>query len=95
MSNSQREAGESLRRLGVSHELEYTMADGLFSIDLAIDGQSHFTRNTLEPLGHTRLRDRLLSAMGWCVVSIPFFEWVRLRQTDQMDAYVKQRLWQS
>ena len=85
----------------MSHELEYITADGLFSIDLAVaerriaiefDGPSHFTRNTLEPLGHTRLRDRLLSAMGWQVVSIPFFDWARLDQPEQMDAYVKQRL---
>jgi very-short-patch-repair endonuclease len=101
VSNAQRQVGESLRRLGVSHELEYITADGLFSIDLAVvdrrialefDGPSHFTRNTLEPLGHTRLRDRLLSAMGWHVVSIPFFDWDRLHQPEQMDAYVKQRL---
>jgi hypothetical protein len=92
VSNSQREAGESLRRLGISHELEYTMADGLFSIDLAIDGLSHFTRNTLEPLGHTGLRDRLLSAMGWHVVSIPFFDSGRLHdRPEQMDDCVKQR----
>ena len=54
VSNGQREVGESLRRLGISHELECTTADGLFSIDLAItdrrsalefDGPSHFTRN--------------------------------------------------
>ena len=92
VSNGQREVGESLCRLNISHELEFTTADGLFSIDLAIvdrrialefDGPSHFTTNTLEPLGHTRLRDRLLSAMGWCVVSIPFFEWARLHQTEQ------------
>jgi very-short-patch-repair endonuclease len=102
VSNGQREVGESLRRLGISHELEYTTADGLFSIDLAItdrrialefDGPSHFTTNTLEPLGHTRLRDRLLSAMGWHVVSIPFFDWDRLHnRPEQMDAYMKQRL---
>ena len=51
VSNGQRQVGESLRRLGISHELEYTTADGLFSIDLAItgrrialefDGPSHF-----------------------------------------------------
>jgi hypothetical protein len=106
VSNGQREVGESLRRLGISHELEYITADGLFSIDLAIvdrriavefrvDGPSHFTTNTLEPLGHTRLRDRLLSAMGWCVVSIPFFEWARLHQTEQRDAYVKRRVHRS
>ena len=101
VSNGQREVGESLQRLGVAHELEHITADGLFSIDLAIvdrrialefDGPSHFTRNTLEPLGHTRLRDRLLSAMGWQVVSIPFFDWDGLHQPEQMDAYVKQRL---
>jgi hypothetical protein len=101
VSNGQREVGESLRRLGIPHELECITADGLFSIDLAIvdrrialefDGPSHFTRNTLEPLGHTRLRNRLLSAMGWHVVSIPFFEWGRLHQTEQRDAYVERRV---
>ena len=100
-SNGQREVGESLRRLNISYELEYTTADGLFRIDVAIvdrhiaiefDGPSHFTRNTLEPLGHTRLRARLLSAMGWHVVSIPFFEWDRLHQSTQKDAYVKLRV---
>ena len=103
VSSGQREVGESLRRLGISHTLEYITADGLFGIDLAIvdrrialefDGPSHFTRNTLEPLGHTRLRDRLLSAMGWHVVSIPFFEWDRLHQTEQRDAYVECRVHQ-
>jgi very-short-patch-repair endonuclease len=63
-------------------------------IALEFDGPSHFTRNTLEPLGHTRLRDRLLSAMGWHVVSIPFFEWDRLRQKEQRDAYVERRVHQ-
>jgi hypothetical protein len=104
VSNGQREVGESLRRLGISHDLEYITADGLFSIDLAIvdrrialefDGPSHFTTNTLEPLGHTRLRDRLLSAMGWRVVSVPFFEWDRLQRTEQRDAYVERRVHRS
>ncbi len=101
VSKSQRQVGESLRRLGISFELEYTTADGLYSIDLAIvdrrialefDGPSHFTVNTLEPLGHTRLRDRLLSAMGWHVVSIPFFEWDRLQRPEQMDSYMEHRV---
>jgi very-short-patch-repair endonuclease len=101
VSKSQRQVGESLRRLGISHELEYTTADGLFSIDLAVvdrriaievDGPSHFTVNTLEPLGHTRLRDRLLSAMGWQVVSVPFFEWDKLQRPEQMDSYVEHRV---
>ena len=101
VSNGQQEVRESLQRLGISHELEYITADGLFSIDLAVvdrrialefDGPSHFTSNTLEPLGHTRLRARLLSAMGWRVVSIPFFEWDRLHDAEHKDAYVQRRL---
>jgi hypothetical protein len=97
ISNDQREVGESLHRLGISYEVEYIAADGLPSIDLAIvgrrialelDGPSHFTTNTLEPLGHIRMRGRLLSAMGWHVVSIPCFEWSRLRQPFERDAYV-------
>jgi hypothetical protein len=101
VSIGQREVGESLHRLGISHALEYITADWPFSIDLAIvdrriavefDGPSHFHTDTLEPRGHTRLRNRLLSAMGWHVVSIPFFEWDRLHQPEQMDAYVKHRL---
>jgi hypothetical protein len=101
VSRGQKAAGESLHRLGILHTLEYITADGLFSIDLAIvdrrialefDGPSHFTTNTLEPLGHTILRNRLLSAMGWHVVSIPFFDWQTLHHPEQMDAYVGQRL---
>ncbi len=106
MSNGQREVRESLRRLpvGISHDPGYVTTDGLFSIDLAIvgrrialelDGPSHFTTNTLEPLGHTRLRDRLLSAMGWRVVSIPFCEWDRLQRTEERDAYVERRVHRS
>ncbi len=68
---------------------------GLSSIGaIEFGGPSHFATGTLEPLGHTRLRDRLLSAMGWHVVSIPFFDWDGLHQPEQMDAYVKHRLLQ-
>ena len=105
VSKSQREVGGSLRRLGVAHALEHITADGLFSIDLAVvdrrfaiefDGPSHFTRNTHEPLGRTRLRNRLLSQLGWHVVPIPFFEWRPLRgQPEQEDAYVKRKLLQA
>ena len=79
-SNAQQRVGQSLCRLGRSHEPEHITPDGLFSTDLAIvdrrivlefDGPSHFTRNTLEPLGHTRLRDRLLSAMGGMLYRFP------------------------
>jgi hypothetical protein len=101
VSNGQREVGESLRRLGIPHELECITAGGLFSIDLAIvdrrialeyHGPSHLSTNTLEPLGETHLRARLLSAMGWHIVSIPFFEWSQLHHNDDRDAYVEHQL---
>jgi hypothetical protein len=77
VSTGQRGVGESLCRLGIAHELEYVTADGLFSIDLAIvdrrialefDGPFHFTTNTLEPFGHTRLPATALQrrrSAGW------------------------------
>jgi hypothetical protein len=103
-SGTQRDIGEALGRLGIAHEREHLTPDGLFSIDLAIldrriaieyGGPSHFTTNTLEPLGLSRLRHRLLSAMGWHVVSVPFFEWDVLRKPEQKDAYVERRLLRS
>jgi hypothetical protein len=94
------EVMDSLGRLGYAHEVEYVTADGFFSIDIAIaaskiaieiDGPSHFTANTLEPLGHTRFRDRLLSAMGWRVIAIPYFEWGKLHEGFHVkDAYIAQ-----
>ena len=47
---------------------------------------SLFAKTTLEPVGHTRLRDH------GDVVSIPFFEWDKLRRHDDRDAYVRQRI---
>ena len=100
-SNGQRAVGESLCRLGIPHELKYIAPDVPLGIDLAFverrvalefDSPSHFAANTLEPLGHTRLRDRLLSAMGWHVLSIPFFEWAALQQTSERDGYVERRV---
>jgi hypothetical protein len=104
VSSVQAEITESLRRLGIAHELEHITADGPFSIDLAVvdrriaielDGPSQFTASKLEPIRHTRLRHRLLSAMGWHVVSIPVLEWSELRRGDQKDALIEQRLRQT
>ncbi|KAG1678850.1 hypothetical protein FOA52_003518 [Chlamydomonas sp. UWO 241] len=64
--------------------------DGLFHIDIAlqppsgqklavvVDGPGHFFSNAPTcPDGATRLRNRLLEARGWRVVSVPVTEWGR------------------
>ncbi|KAG1668968.1 hypothetical protein FOA52_001013 [Chlamydomonas sp. UWO 241] len=65
---------------------EHQTDDGLFSIDIALpggnkklaveaDGPTHFLSNTpAVPTGATRLRNRLLEARGWRVVSVPVTE---------------------
>jgi len=44
---------------------------------LEVDGPRHFVRcgNALRPSGATLLRNRLLAALGWRVVALPFYAW--------------------
>ena len=83
------------------HELEYITADGLLRIDLAvvdrriaIEFGAQAQSASLLPImpvvprsGRMRMRDGLLSAIGWRVASIPLFEcqWDKLHQPEQMD----------
>ena len=59
--------------MGVAHENEYLVDNGLFSVDIAllegragqkvcleVDGPYHFANNCQQPLGHTILRCTLL-----------------------------------
>ena len=39
------------------------------------DGPNHFTRNTHEPLGPTRARQRVLASWGWRVLSVSYRDW--------------------
>jgi hypothetical protein len=69
---------------------EHLTYDGLFSIDIAVllpddkllavevEGPTHFLSSApTVPNGATRLRNRLLEARGWRVVSVPVTEWHR------------------
>ncbi|KAG1679153.1 hypothetical protein FOA52_000508 [Chlamydomonas sp. UWO 241] len=69
---------------------EHLTDDKLFSVDIAVqlpcgqklavevDGPTHFLSNVpTVPNGATRLRNRLLEARGWRVVSVPAKEWDR------------------
>ena len=84
ISGMQRDVSDTLQRMGFSHDSEALVEDGMFSVDILVDGQAavievdgphHFTRNTRRPLGPTLLRRRLLSGRGLQVVSVPFYEW--------------------
>ena len=84
ISSLQQDVSDTLKRMGFSHDSEALVEDGMFSVDILVDGQAavievdgphHFTQNTRRPLGPTLLRRRLLTSRGLQVVSVPFFEW--------------------
>jgi len=76
-----------LTRLGVAHQRSFLCTDCEHTIDVAItaggkrlaievDGPTHFLQAPQHTLdGSTQLRNRLLSAHGWTVVSVPHYEW--------------------
>jgi hypothetical protein len=91
VSRLQRDVSHALfSGLGVPHTLEKRLPGGLASVDIAIeppgeralkialeaDGPRHYLRNRLrQPRGGTLLRNRLLAALGWHVVVVPYYDW--------------------
>ena len=72
-----------------------------YSLDLAlpstrvgveVDGPSHFLlpdgRGVRRPNGPTLLKRRLLTAAGWRVISVPFYEWYGLIANERQ-AYLE------
>eukprot|EP00891_Asterochloris_glomerata_P000405 jgi/Astpho2/405/Aster-x0924 len=86
-----REVSDCLAHMGVAHLLEHLAVDGLFSLDIVllpdsptricieVDGPYHYTVNTLQPMGHTLIRRRLLKLFGWSVITVPYYDWWGLR----------------
>jgi hypothetical protein len=92
VSRTQLQVLDAVRQLPGCSEAssEHLTDDGLFSIDIAVqlrgdqklavevDGPTHFLSNAPSlPNGPTRLRNRLLEARGWHVVSVLVTEWSR------------------
>lgn len=89
-----RAVADTLRALKAQHKVVATVSDeyGDLYVDMLVklpgksrlvalefDGPSHFCSNDpRRPLGHTRLKRRLLAARGFNVVSIPYLDWCAL-----------------
>jgi len=97
------QVSESLTRLGVAHQRSFLCTDCEHTIDVAItaggkrlaievDGPTHFLQQPQHaPNGSTLLRNRLLAAHGWKVVSVPYYEWeFQLDKTH--DEFLRQKL---
>jgi hypothetical protein len=98
---------ETLQGMGLSCQLEWQTADGLFSVDIMldrgnvlpvpvaveVDGPSHYTRNNFEKLGSSRLRHQLVEArVDNRLIVVPFFVWRELRTRRQKEAFLQDKL---
>ena len=103
-SQLQRAVGYTLASLRPGFEEEVIELRTSYSLDLAlqslrvaveVDGPSHFVqdaRGAHWPNGPTLLKQRLLRAAGWRLVSVPFFEWNRLEGREAQRDYLQRKL---
>ena len=61
-------------------------------VAIEVDGPSHFVGASQRPTGATLLKRRQLHALGWAVISVPYFEWDPLRGPEQQQDYLRKRL---
>ena len=81
------ELGHALTALGIEHTTRHATPTG-FVIDFAlpaqklgilVDGPEHFVGSSHTLTGARALKHRQLRALGWGLVSVPYFEWQPLR----------------
>ena len=99
-SRAQDEVAQSLEALGLEVVHEFVIPDGL-SVDVALkplrwrvavefDGPRHYFRNEKRlPTGGRTLKVRLLRALGWRVLHVPYFDWARLPDEKARQNYLK------
>ena len=90
----------ALDRLGMQFEKEHIVECG-YSVDAAmlddrlaikVDGPSHFVREGHRLLGATQLKHRHLMKSNWRVISITYWDWIKLKTTKQQEAFLKDRI---
>jgi hypothetical protein len=72
--------------------VDLALERGGVRLALQVDGPGRFLRNTWQPSGATRLRDRALAAAGWRVLSLPFYTLDELRTPEPRAEYLRRRL---
>lgn len=104
VSAFQTDVSATLKHMGIHHKMEHMEGD--YSIDIALlmkegalkvaleaDGPTHFTSNQRSrPLGATLLKARLLQKLGWGMVQVPYFHWMRLSNINRKEAYLWEKL---
>ncbi|KAJ1463556.1 RAP domain-containing protein [Pelagophyceae sp. CCMP2097] len=105
-SRSQRDVSAALARIGWAHEFEHVTAEGI-SLDMAqpaskfaveFDGPTHYLVGASGDVsiraldGKSKSKQRLLRKLGWHVVHVPYFEWMKLRSSAERDAYLRGKI---
>ena len=99
-SRLQRSVASVLDAVHPGFEEELVEPQTGYSIDIAlrssciaieVDGPSHFlhTRGEHRPNGPTLLKRRLLEAVGWRLISVPFYEWDALNSLEAQRDYLQ------
>lgn len=92
---------QSLWRLGVKHTTQHVTSDGLFCVDIALegeqviielDGPDSFSTNSYRPLGRMVGRRCMLEACGYIVRSIAYYEWNANKSVESQQLYLTKLL---
>lgn len=92
---------KTLWDLGIKHTTQHITADGLFCVDIAlegeqvvieVDGPDSFSINSYRPLGHMVGRRCMLEACGYVVRSIAYYEWNMYDSVESQQAYLAKLL---
>ncbi|EOD32571.1 hypothetical protein EMIHUDRAFT_456051 [Emiliania huxleyi CCMP1516] len=105
ISEFQRSIAAALAAVQHGFEEEHLEPSTGYSLDLAlpssrvaveVDGPSHFLlpdgRGVRKPNGPTLLKRRLLTAAGWRVISVPFYEWNGFATASERHTYLQRLL---
>lgn len=96
-SKLQQRLGHFFDKLSVPHLSEEAVGPYLLdftlplNIAVEVDGYTHFYAFSRRPTARSKLKFRVLKALGWRVVSLPHFEWLP-RTEDKRLAFLASRI---